>query len=357
MKTIHVLYAASFGLAVISCGQNKVESKPATQGIPVSVLTLNPGEGNMPITASATLTTDDNVALSFTTSGIVSSILVKEGDAVIKGQLLATLNATDVKAKEQQALLAKEMALRNLKRTANLYLDNVASLEQYQNDKTALEMANQRWMTASFDLENTRIRAVRNGYILQKLTEAGSQSAAGSPILTMFGGQRSGQWIAKTQVNDRDWIRVKVGYKAEVSIGSTSDKIQGEVIRKSQASSPGSGSYLVEVLLKGQDNGEIAQGMFAKVSITAVAKEAADSPLIRIPYQALLDADGSTGFVFIPGSDHKAKKVRVVIDGIRNDEVVISKGLEGVQQIILAGSAYLKEGSYYTITKSSTSLN
>lgn len=356
MKSINVLFVAALGAVVISCGKDKTESKPAAEIIPVSVLILNQGNRSQPINASGTLTTDDNVALSFTTSGIVSGILVKEGDAVFKGQLLATLNATDARAREQQAFLAKEMSARNFQRTANLYVDNVSSLEQYQNDKTALEIAVQRWKTAHFDLQNTQIRAVRNGYILQKLVEAGAQVSEGSPVITMFGGQKSGKWIVKTELNDMDWMRIKAGDKAEVTIGSKDDKIPGKVIRKSQSSSPGSGSYIVEVLLEPQNSIQIAQGMFAKVSIIVSAKAAIDVSQVRIPYQALLDADGRTGFVFVPGTDHRAKKIKVIIDEIRNDEVVISKGLEGVSQIILAGSAYLKEDSYFTITKK-TSLN
>ncbi len=41
--------------------------------------------------------------LSFKIGGIVSRIYVKEGDHVVKGQLLATLDLTEINAQVQQA--------------------------------------------------------------------------------------------------------------------------------------------------------------------------------------------------------------------------------------------------------------
>ncbi len=46
---------------------------------------------------------------------------MKEGDAIKKGQLLATLNLTEIDASLQQAQLAYEKASRDLQRLNNLY--------------------------------------------------------------------------------------------------------------------------------------------------------------------------------------------------------------------------------------------
>lgn len=355
MKSVKPLFIATIALVISSCGKSDKQDKQAVEVIPVSLLAISSNTNTLPIMTSAKLTTDDEVSLSFTTSGIIDNILVKEGDAVSKGQLLATLNTTEARAREQQFFYEKEMAERNFQRTENLYAENVASKEQYQNDKTTMEVAIQKWKAANFDLQNTRIRAVKNGYILKKMVEAGSRVSAGTPVITMFGGQRSGKWIAKTEVNDRQWMSINEGDKAEVYFDNDGEKIQGEVTAKSQSAATGSGSYSIDVLLKSDHRKQIAQGMFARVNIFNPAKTNNGLKSVTIPYEALLDADGRTGYVFIPGANNRAKRVMVVIEEMRNDEVVISKGLEGVSRIILSGSAYLKEDSPFKITRTLTS--
>jgi len=61
------------------------------------------------VNATGRVTPEQNVALAFKTSGRVSEILVKEGDLVERGQVLATLETANL----QQALLQAEATLRS----------------------------------------------------------------------------------------------------------------------------------------------------------------------------------------------------------------------------------------------------
>jgi multidrug efflux pump subunit AcrA (membrane-fusion protein) len=68
---------------------------------------------------SGQFTTDDEVMLSFKTTGIINKIYVKEGDAIQRGQLLATLNLTEIDASLEQARLALEKSTRDHQRIMN----------------------------------------------------------------------------------------------------------------------------------------------------------------------------------------------------------------------------------------------
>src|SRR5690606_4192758 len=151
------------------------ESKSATQSqvpteiIPVKTIPIVPDSAQQKIVVSGQFTTDDEVKLSFKITGIVKSILVEEGDAIRKGQLLATLDQTEISSQVLQAKLAYEKAERDYSRTQNLYADSVATLEQLQNSKTALEIAQQQLKAAKFNQSHTEIRAPKNGFVLKKL--------------------------------------------------------------------------------------------------------------------------------------------------------------------------------------------
>ena len=76
------------------------------------------------IQTSGLFTTDDETYLAFKTGGIIEKIYVKEGDAIRKGQLLATLNLTEIEAQVAQARLSFEKAKRDF-RASKIYIKTV----------------------------------------------------------------------------------------------------------------------------------------------------------------------------------------------------------------------------------------
>ena len=116
----------------------------ASEAIPVSLFPLQSSEMAATVTASGTFSTKDETLLSFKLGGIVSKVLVEEGDAVKSGQIVASLDLTEIQAGVRQSKLAYEKALRDHQRAARLYTDSVATLEQFENSKTALDIAEQQ---------------------------------------------------------------------------------------------------------------------------------------------------------------------------------------------------------------------
>ena len=66
-------------------------------------------------------------------------------------------------------------------------------------------------------------------------------------------------------------------------------------------------------------------------------------------YEALLDGDGSTGYVFVTNDNKTARRVKVIVAGVEKDHVIISQGLENSGSLIISGSAYLTDQSLITI--------
>src|SRR5215210_6140895 len=85
----------------------------ANAPIPVEVVPLRKIALNQPITTSGQFFTDDEATLSFKTGGVVARVLVKEGDPIRKGQLLAVLDLTEIQAQVNQARLGSEKAGRD----------------------------------------------------------------------------------------------------------------------------------------------------------------------------------------------------------------------------------------------------
>jgi RND family efflux transporter MFP subunit len=341
--SVAVLMAAGFA----ACNNPKEKSTaPGAEVIPVKLLPLKQSAASNTVVASGRFTTDDEALLSFKIAGVINKIYVKEGDAIHTGQVLATLNLTEINAQVSQAQFACEKAQRDFQRTTNLYKDSVASLEQLQNVKTALDLSRQQLAAVQFNRSFSEIRATQNGFVLHKIGNEGQVVASGASVL-QTNGAHNGNWFLRIGVSDKDWSAIHINDKAEVRLEINSTMVlPGVVYRRSEGIDPNSGSFSVDIKLLSKDAG-VASGMFGSATIitTSNKTDAGNNNTWAIPYDALLDGDGSTGFVFITNDNKTAVKVKVTIAGMEKDKVLISDGLQDATSVIISGSAYLTDKS------------
>jgi len=341
MKNIPTLFVAILLIGMQSCGTHASDETIHEDVIPVKTITLQQETVQQTINTSGQFTTDDETNLSFKTPGIISRIYVKEGDPVKKGQLLATLNLTEINASAEQASLAYQKALRDYERADNLYKDSVATLEQLQNAKTALDVAKQQYTSAGFNRAYSEIRATRNGFVLRKYANEGQYISAGNQVLQVNGAGQ-GNWILKAGVSDYQWAAIKVGDKATITTDAAPGKsIDAVVSKKTEGVDAQSGTFIIHVKPGANGGIPIASGLFAKAVITP----SQTSHAWAIPYDALLDGDANTGYVFITNDNATAKKIKVQITKIENGKIIVNGGLENIKALIVSGSAYLNDGA------------
>lgn len=312
----------------------------STDAIPVRVSPLTPAAGHSVIKVSGQLTTDNETLLGFKTGGIVSRIFVHEGDAVKKGQLLATLDLTEINAAVAQARIASEKAHRDLDRARNLYADSVATLEQYQNTETAAAMAIRQLEAAEFNRSYSEIHSPADGFVLRKFVNAGQVISIGDPAL-LTNAVSQGGWLLKAGVSDKQLSQLQIGDEADITIDAFPDRIlKGSILRKSETADPVSGVFAIELSVKTAGL-KLATGMFGAAAF--------ESPDVQsgwaIPFDAVLDAHDRNGFVFVTSDGMVAHKQAVVIESFNGSHVVISSKIDAGQLLIVSGSAYLTDGS------------
>src|SRR4030095_16967726 len=304
-------------------------------------------ENESSITATGLVTTENDAKYSFKIGGVIDRIYVNEGQFFRKGQLLASLKVTEIEAQLSQANLGYEKVKRDHTRTLNLYHDSVATLEQVQNAKTSLDIAQKNIDAISFNKKYAYIYANSDGFVTKKIANEGEVVSGGMPILAINETSGTNDWDLKLGVTDREWSVIQQGDKASVSLDAFPGKIfQGVVFRKSQAADQASGSYQVEVKINLNDF-KPAIGMFGKATISVGNK----TILPTIPYDAVIEADGNNAFVFVPVEGSRVKRVPIVIESFNNNEVIVKSGLENVSAIVVSNSAFLNEKSIITIVK------
>ena len=315
--------------------------------IPVKVAGMSELEIPNKISATGLVSTEDEARYAFKIGGVISRILVEEGQFFKKGQLMATLNSTEISASLAQSNLGVEKAERDYARALTLYKDSVFTLEQLQNTKTALELVRKGKEATAFNERYSKIYAANDGFVTKKIANEGEVVAGGTPVLFVNSIQHQNSYILKVGVTDREWAVIKPGQAASVTLdGYAGRKFDAVVFRKSQAADRELGSFEIELRLN-LNGVRPAVGMFGKADIALQQ----DENLIVIPYGSLVEADGDKGFVFTTLGTSKVKKIPVYILRFDNENVYLKERPEGVDKIVISNSAYLNEQSTIKIIR------
>ncbi len=279
--------------------------------------------------------------LSFKTGGVISKIYVREGDNVRAGQLLAALDLTEINSQVAQTQLGVQKAERDLQRAKNLYADTVATLETLQNAATGADIARKTYEIARFNQKFSEIRAPRSGKVLKKMMNEGELAGPGTPIFFINEATaNSNDWVVRVGVSDRDWAALRVGNTANLTFDAyPNETFAGRVSKLADMVDPSSGTYEVEIAVQTQGK-RMATGLFAHVKI----QPSASSPMTFIPIEALVEGNGTEGFVWTLNADNvSVKKVPIKIITILEKEIGVSGLSEN--KVITEGSSYLTEKS------------
>jgi RND family efflux transporter MFP subunit len=331
-----------------SCKEDKKENHPFESAdiISVKIATVNSLAFTNNISASGLVTTENQAKYGFKIGGVINRIYVEEGQFFKKGQLLASLDDTEISAGLNQTDLNVKKYERDYTRAYNLYKDSVYTLEQLQNTKTGLDIAKKQKDAIAFNARYAKIYATSDGFVATKIANEGEVIGPGSPILAINETSKNNNYVLKIGLTDKEWASVEIGQEAIVTLdGYPEEHFDAFVFRKSQAADAALGSFQVELKLD-MKNSKPAVGMFGKAEIKAENEQ----DFIIIPYDALIEADGNQAFVFIV-ENNKVKRKPVTINTFENDKVFIKEGLQKTDQIVISNSAYLNEQSTIKIIK------
>jgi RND family efflux transporter MFP subunit len=348
MKTYIILLSLG-SLIFTACVNTRADNQTAPEQEVIAVKTARGqwSENSVNLTATGLITTENETRYSFITAGIIDKIFIREGQSFQKGQLLARLKLTEIEAAVAQARLAHEKSLRDYGRISNLYADSVATLEQIQNAQTALEVAEKQLEAALFGMQYASIYARSDGFVTARLASEGEVIPAGYPVLVINENGADASWVLRAGLSDKGWASVQQGDEAEISIPAFPDMtFRGVVSKKVQAADQRSGSFQIEIQFDPRDVNP-AVGMYARADIQLQRT----NRLLTIPYDAVIEANGSKAFVFVPHQDTRVKKKPVTIHSFTNEGVMILSGLDELDQFVISNSAFLNENSIIAIVK------
>lgn len=343
LKSIIPAMKTSYNLLVIipifllSCKNNDTNSRQQDKVIPVKASRVYEQTMFFPIRSSGRLSVKSEQKLGFRTGGIIRQIYVQNGQAVNKGQLLAALDLSEIQGQVNIASEAFEKANRDFIRAENLYKDSVATLETYQDAKTALDIAKSNLEVAKFNLKYSRIEAPSNGKILKILLEENEMTAPGYPVL-LFGSTQE-KWVVRTSVSDKDMISVQIGDSAKVSLDPYPGLLfPGIVSEIAGMADPYTGTYEIETEILNTKSRKMAAGLIARVEI--IPSKAVK--LFAIPADALFNSVENKGYVYRI-TDTGVLSQKVFIEHIASEYIYVRSDMQPGDLVVTEGINYINE--------------
>lgn len=329
-----------------ACGAAKKESVREEKPVPVKEVMVKRQSASIPIHTSGRLSPGVQSKLSFKTGGIVQRLYVDEGQSVKKSQLLASLDLAEINARVVQAQNAFDKAKRDKARVKNLYDDRAATLEQMQDVTTAYDVAKANLDIAHFNLKHSKIHAPANGKILKRMAEINEMISSGYPVFIF--GSTDEHWVVKVGVNLRDVVKLTLDDRASVTFDAYPGKqFQAVVSSISEAVDPASGTCEVELTMETPAQPvKWISGFVAAVDIYP----ALSRMYTFIPIDALVDAEGEKGFVFVV-ENGKARKVNVTVTHLVDNFALVPDGGELIKKVVTDGAAYLTDGTNVEVVK------
>lgn len=325
-----------------SCKEKTIQHSEKQETLKVKVQKVEEIKYFKNINCIGRISSEDELKLSFKTGGIIQQINVIEGQKVKKGEVLAKLNLKEINAMVDQAKLGLEKAMRDFQRVENLYNDSVATLEQYQNMKSALELAKTNVEIANFNLNYSVIKAPNNGIILKQLAEENEMIAPGFPVF-LFGSNEK-NWIVKTNVTDKQVIDLSLGDKAKIYTDAYPDTMFiANISEIGSFADPYTGTFEVGLQINNTYL-KLISGLIVSVEIIPKNYDS----VIKVPYSSLLEADENIGYIYKLKNKLPVKQ-KIHIHKILDDYILISKGLEHGDTIITEGINYIKPGQVIEI--------
>ncbi len=330
----------ALALAVLTgCGDPAHAASAAEDAvIPVRTVPVEAGPVEHPIRAAGLVFTKDQWDLSFKVGGVLARVEVREGQRVLKGQVLARLDPTEVAAGVRQAREALEKARRDAARTAWLVASETAPRISADDTRTAQAVAEAQLAAAEFNLRQATLLAPDDSWVDQRLAEPGEVVAPGRPIVHLSGRGRG--FVVRVPLADRDVLGLRPDARAEVTLDAAPERpLTGRVGEIARTAGRGTGTFQVEIAIDPAPGLQLLSGLTAKVEISRSVQAAG-----AVPLGAVVDGDGDRGAVFTVDGG-VAHRVPVRIAFLQGDRAVLAAGVQGVGRVVSEGAPRLADGT------------
>jgi HlyD family secretion protein len=331
-------------VALVACSRTSGDQGDSPYAFRIGV--ADRGDIQVTIEETGVVEPDRQVAVKSPISGVLRQLLVREGDEVRAGQLLATvvpdISQANVLAALRSELTASQMSRDNARRederTRGLTVGSMISQEQLDAKHLALDQAENNWgrvrdqmrlleesgVVANDSLQLASIRAPAGGVVIRRGAEQGETVVGGT---STFGGGTElfviadlAVLVVKAAINEVDIGKVRRGDRVQLTVDAFPDDTVSGMVRLIPPAAQLMDRvrvFYVEIEVRGRQS-VLRPGMTANVRIAGPTHR----NVVRVPVEAVIFQEGSPVVFKASGGASRAVPVRLGLSNVTHVEIV-----------------------------------
>lgn len=310
---------------------------------PVNVVTLDvlpmPVQDRLDLPAQVEAWIELNVSAEV--SGRLTSVPLKEGAQVKKGDVIAVIDTRDYENELASVRAEYELALKNLARTKDLFDEKLITQARLDSEAARADNLYASLQNAELRLERCRITAPVSGILNHLDAKEGLHLNVQDPVAVILD-------ISKVKVSagipESDVDEVRRLEHFDIKISALDKSVRGKRYFLSKSPESYAHLYKLEIALD-NPGGEILPGMFARVNI--VKQEVKNG--FAVPLYAVISRGGEQLiFVEKDGTAHARLVETGILDGWR---IQITRGLAEKDKVIVVGHRSVDEGQSVNVVR------
>ncbi|MEZ4951045.1 MAG: efflux RND transporter periplasmic adaptor subunit [Saprospiraceae bacterium] len=326
------------------------QTETVITAIPVKTVAVTKEKLNPNLKLVGTFEARKELTVIAESQGLITNILVEEGQNISKGQILAHIDDATIQSRLTSAKAALEKSQKDVERYKNLLDVGAISQTQYEEVKLGMQNQETNLITLQQQLKYTKAKAPMNGVVSEVMLEEGSFVNPGSAIASIVDINKL-KLVVK--LDEKDIVKVKKGQKVQVSTEVYPDYQFSGVINQIDVQANAARKYEVAIEMDNSKEHPLKAGMYGVVEIPSQVKS--EETVLTIPRKSIVGSIKNPQ-VYVAGNNQALLK-DIEIGELLEDRVVVKSGLQEGEEIIVTGQINLENGRAITITSSAKSIS
>lgn len=299
----------------------------------VSGYLIKPQDLSEFVRGNGTLRPDEEVDMSFETSGKIVSIKFTEGTRVKKGELLAKINDRPLQAQLQKLHAQKKLTESKEYRQRTLLDKDAISQESYDQIVTELQTIEADINLIEARISETELRAPFDGIIGLRYLSEGAYANSATKIAKLI---KISPLKVEFSIPEKYASEIKIGYPVTFNVDGSDTDYKATVYAVDPKIDVETRTIVLRALYPNR-NEELKSGRYASITL----RMSQISNAIAIPSEALIpEMEGEKVFVFRSGKAHSIK----VNTGLRTEsQIQITSGLNFGDTLLVTGILQLRD--------------
>jgi len=275
-------------------------------------------------------------------SGILQSVIVKEGQYVSKGQTLAKIDDGGLSQQMAQLQIQTALAKTTFERQERLWNQKIGSEIQYLQAKSNFEAQQEAVNQMKQQLSKTVVKAPFNGTIDEIITEQGSVVAPGQSQLIRI--INLNEMYIETDVPESYLTSVVKDKKVTVSFPILGTTLDAKIRQAGNFINPANRTFKIEVAVPNKDK-TIKPNLTAKLKIN----DYTNTNAFLIPQSIVSENSNGQQYIYVlnnKNGNNEGIANRVIIETgkTQGDVIEVLNGLKDGDVIIDEGARSVKDG-------------